>query len=268
MRQLLKTVPIKRNGTRKLPQFKIHVQFRELRESCDTIQAVDSHALETQMDEVLGWELSQLRLGQGSSKQASVARSHLSYFLDYYPDDEFVARCIRSNFAYHAVPVCMVFENEAELHECATATYQLMYFHYFLGKHQKLKGQFPQFCCGLSARSLTLSLWESGVVAAVSAYDYIDDHAYVIIPYRIRGSEKMGVILADPTSDQLNIKKSERVRNVIALLPPAGWEYRTDWQGGSDLYPQLVQYSSCYGAEDVKYTQYIKRAFSNGACLR
>jgi hypothetical protein len=259
----LKQVIVKRNGLPSSSSFKLNVPMKQ---ECSTTRVVDTFALEAQMDTMLEWKLSEIGLGQGTPDQAKTAKEYLRHFLKYYPDKDFVRACVDSNFERHSDPVSMMFEDEMDLLDCVGIVYQLMYFHYFLGRHYRLEGNFPSFCCGISSRNLTLSLWEVGIFAAISTYDDRDDHAYVIIPYQMSNGTN-GVILADPTSDQLHRDRSKKVRNHIALLPPNGWQYRTDWRGGSDLYPLLVQLSSCLGKKDIDYPKYILSALQNGARL-
>lgn len=259
----MERVIVKRNGLPSTPSFKLNVRIKQW---CGTTRVIDTFALESQMDEMLGWKLSEIGLGQGTPTQARLAKMHLGHFLQNYPDENFVRACIDSNFEPHSEPVSMMFEDEIQLFNCVGMVYQLMYFHYFLGRHHRLEGRFPSFCCGISSRNLTLSLWETGIFAATSTYDDTDDHSYVIIPYQINCGAN-GVILADPTSDQLHRDKSKKVRNHIALLPPEGWQYRTDWSGGSDLYPRLVQFSSCFAKKSTDYSKYISSALQNGARL-
>ncbi len=261
----MEQVIIKKNGLAPAPTFKLNVRVKQ---EHGATRVIDSHMLEAQMDEKLGWKLSEVALGQGTKAQATLAREYLTHFLEDYPEDDFVRVCVNSNFEHHSVPVSMIFEDDEQLLRCVGTIYQLMYFHYFLGKHHKLSGTFPSYCCGISSRSLTLSLWEAGIFAAISTYDYVDDHAYVIIPYSVNQGGRTGVILADPTSDQLYRNASLKVRNYIALLPPDGWQYRTDWSDGSDLYPLQVHVSSCFGQKEDEYPSYLASAFENGARLK
>ncbi len=260
----MEQVIVKRNGLPPIRPFNLAVRTKQ---GCETSGAIDSLSLEAQMDQKLGWKLAAINLGQGTQEQAKLAKAYLKHFLEDYPDEDFINACIKSNFEHHSDPVSMVFEDDKRLLECVGEIYQMMYFHYFLGKHHRLEGIFPKYCCGISSRNLTLSMWEAGIFAAVSAYDDKDDHSYVIVPYRVNSSNKTGVILADPTSDQLYRDADRRIRNYIALLPPDGWQYRTDWSGGSDLYPLLVQVSSCFGKVNKDYPEYLSSALKNGARL-
>lgn len=255
-------VTIQRNGEPiQLPlELNIEVDQKE-------VFVIDSHSLEQQMDQQLGWTLRNIRLAEGSLEQAEICRRYLRQFANYFPTKNQVDELIAANFKPHNDPVCMQYVTTADLISDLGVIYQLMYFHYFLGRKESIKNSFPDYCCGIASRNLTLSLWAAGIVAAVSTYNESLDHAYTIVPFVIAETGQAGVILADPTSDQLHDRPSQRVRNYLAVLPPEGWKYQTDWQRGSNLYPEIVQVSSCFGASEKRYHEYIKNAFRRPAVV-
>lgn len=257
-------IALQKKGKLIVPPLKLAVQVKTNRHDTTII---DSHSLESQIDSQLCWVLSQINLGDGSTEQIAFCKRYLNHFRIHYPTWHFFAEYISSNFEKPAEPVCMVCETESDLFDQLSTIYQLMYFHYFLGKSQKIHDSFPYYCCGVSTRNLTIALWDAGVIAAVSVHDSIDDHSYVIVPFRIRQTGRIGVILADPTSDQLYRDQRQKVRNYLAVLPPRGWQYRTEWAGGSDLYPQFVQVSICHGTENKNYNDYLETVFQNNVCL-
>ncbi len=174
-----------------------------------------------------------------------------------------MSEALGSKLKTPSCPQHLQLENMNELYEVLDLTYRLMYFHYVLGKNSRMKRLFPSSCCGTSSRNVTIALWDSGVSPAVSTYNYLHDHAYVIIPFALDENNETGVILADPTSDQLYWKNKSERRNSLQVLPLSGWEYRTDWRGGEDLYPELVQLSTCIGLKEGGYQVYLEHLFKN-----
>src|SRR3990167_4488664 len=92
-------------------------------------------------------------------------------------------------------------------------------------------------------------------------------NSYVTVPFVLMETGRTGIILADPTSDQLWIAGSRRIRNHMMVLPSKDWEYKTDWRDGENLYPEIVQLSTCHGTEEKDYNQYMENAFNNAAVV-
>ena len=229
--------------------------------------AVDTYSLETQMDQHLGWTLRSIGLGEGSIEQTEICRKYLRQFFRRFPRNNQINRLRNENFKPHEDPVCMRYETTNDLNHQLGVIYQLMYFHYLLGRTELMGEDFPNNCCGISSRNLTIALWDAGIVAAVSTYNATLDHAYTIVPFTIMQTGQTGVILADPTSDQMHYDPGKKVRNYLAVLPPEGWKYETDWKEGRNLYPELVQVSTCAGNTDKGYTDYIQSAFQRPAVV-
>ncbi|MFZ2253104.1 MAG: hypothetical protein WAW13_02935 [Minisyncoccia bacterium] len=253
---------IERNGEPVLLPLKLDIQTSEHRKPI-----IDSHSLENQMDEHLGWALREVGLGRGEPEQVEICRRYLKHFFFDYPSGISIAQQIEKNFRPHSNPVCMWYETTDELIEHIGIIYQLMYFHYFLGRHHQMKNSFPSYCCGVSTRNLTFALWEAGIVAAVSTYNDSHDHAYTIVPFVVHQTGQKGVILADPTSDQLHHAANKKVRNHLAILPPKDWEYVADWGDGANLYPKRVEVSTCYGIDKRDYEAYLDLAFLKPAIV-
>jgi len=257
-------ITIKRNGDSVLLPFYLD---HAIKSTEGGTVVVDSHALEDQMDAHLGWKLRKVKLGGGTTEQVEICKRYLRRFSRSLIDEYWASKVSEANFKSHNKPVCMRYETTIDLINHLNIIYQLMYFHYFLGKKESLRDSFPNSCCGISSRNLTAALWEAGIVAAVSTYNTSFDHAYVIVPFEISATNHTGVILADPTSDQLHRNSSEKVRNYLSVLPPEGWKYQTDWAMGEDLYPVIVQVSSCYGTTERNYSEYIKNALNRPAVV-
>jgi hypothetical protein len=255
-------VTIKRNGVSTTLPLKLNLKV-----SAGDSTAIDSHQLEAQMDTHLGWTLRDVGLGEGSPEQAETCKRYIKRFLHNCESDSFYRNLVKESFEPYEEPVCMRYEKLTELEESLGVIYQLMYFHYFLGRNTRMKWSFPSKCCGYSARNLTTALWEAGIAAAVSVHNYSQDHSYVTVPFILTENGRTGIILADPTSDQLWDTESKKIRNHMMVLPSKGWEYKTDWECGRNLYPQFVQLSTCHGHGDKDYHQYMEYAFTNPALI-
>src|SRR3989338_4980601 len=107
----------------------------------------------------------------------------------------------------------------------------------------------------------------ANVLSLLPRKKYSHDHSYVTVPFVLMETGRTGIILADPTSDQLWIAGSRRIRNHMMVLPSKDWEYKTDWRDGENLYPEIVQLSTCHGTEEKDYNQYMENAFNNAAVV-
>jgi len=138
-------------------------------------------------------------------------------------------------------PCSLQLSDIGELEEHVLKIVQVSNANYVLGR--RASESFPKNWCGDSGRSLVASLMAHGYPQAAFAYDSIDDHGYVILPFRLKDNPE-GVILADPTSDQLwkrVLRKLDKPpRNMISIFLGNQWEYRTFWGGGVDLYPNKI----------------------------
>lgn len=117
--------------------------------------------------------------------------------------------------------------------------YQVANAHYVLGKHDDFS--FPHMCCGSSGRNVAASLWAIGYPSAAYVYDRFDDHGYTIVPFKLAGKTE-GVVMLDPTSDQLWNGLDKQPRNAVSVFLERRWEYKTHWQKGADLYPDVVMH--------------------------
>lgn len=221
---------------------------------------VDVETLEAQMDALLGCTLKRMRLGGGKG-QVDICQQYVgrySHDIPYHALSQVSEAC----FAENDAPSSMFYEDGDALVKDILTIYQLSYFHYILGKRNKMKGSFPSYCCGQSSKNLITAMWEAGIVAAVIVRSNRYDHTYLAVPFVVKGGTE-GIILVDPTSDQLINDSKKKVRNSIQILPAIGWEYRTDWRGGRNLYPEEVETSSCTDFSEYHYDEFIKTALAN-----
>jgi|GEM_PF-5604105 len=217
--------------------------------------------LEALLNDAFKCTLSEIKLG-GGKEQVSLSKT----FIKRYSNGGFpssISKFSEELFGRGQEPSALFFEDVVELFKKTIFMYQFSYAHYILGKHNRMKYSFPEWCCGRSAQNVTCALWEAGIVSAVKVYNNPYDHAYVIIPFIIGTSSIKGIVLIDPTSDQLFIKNERKVRNLVRIITSEQWEYRTDWVGGKNLYPDVVEESVCFGDIGNGYEGYLQQAFQN-----
>ncbi len=224
---------------------------------------VDTFSWEAKVDKELGWCLAMIGLGEGTPEQIRTCKQSLRFFSHRNPTENAMCTALGSKVTTPSAPQHLQLANLDELNEVLDLTFRLMYFHYVLGRYSRMKCTFPNSCCGISSRNLTMGLWDHGVSPAVSVYNICYDHAYVIIPFTLESSTETGVILADPTSDQLYWNNKSIRRNSLRVLPLIGWDYRSDWSGGEDMYPRIIQLSTCFGLDEACYQVYLDFLFKN-----
>lgn len=225
--------------------------------------SVDVGLFETLLNEFFECRISDLSLGERVRK-IDVCRKLVRHYSNDYLSDSLYPELIEEFFGTDLGPTAMFYENVVDMQKSIFLMYQLSYAHYILGKYNKMRDEFPNNCCGRSARNLVAAFWEAGIVSAIMVYDSPDDHAYVLVPFVLESlNSTKGVILVDPTSDQLTKNRKEKIRNNTIIFTEVDWEYRSDWQEGSNLYPSRVELSASYGSEHTNYRRYIEEAFVN-----
>ncbi len=129
-------------------------------------------------------------------------------------------------------PCAMILDGEEDLWEHMRTVYEVACCHYLLA--EKHDPQFPDSRCSVSSRNVAFSLLAQGYPNAMVASTYQHDHSYVLLPFVL--GEETGVILADPTSDQL--WQQRQPKNYVAAFGP-DWSYCTHWHEGADLFPDV-----------------------------
>lgn len=118
----------------------------------------------------------------------------------------------------------MKLESFDEVFDHVDTIYSLMYAHYVLGKNSG--NRFPYKECCPSAQNLMVASVVGGYPNASVLYDDFDDHCYVGFPFLL--NDEKGLIIADPTSDQL-WKRKVSPRNSIFVVKDGDWGYKSDW---------------------------------------
>ncbi|MFC1644596.1 hypothetical protein ACFL08_01040 [Patescibacteria group bacterium] len=224
---------------------------------------IDVRSLELAMDNFFGTKLSEIDLGEGEEFLAAC-----NNLLRRYSNIGSIgnAKGVSSEFFGEITkPTASLYDDIEDMAMSISEMYQISYCHYILGKYNAMRGSFPNGCCGISARNLLIAFWEAGVASAVKACTSTYDHAYVLIPFVLRMGAQKGIILVDPTSDQLVNDPKKKTRNLIRIITQDSWSYITDWRGGADLSADEVEVSACYGSEDVEYAGYLREALKNPA---
>ncbi|MBI5389908.1 hypothetical protein HZB02_00280 [Candidatus Woesearchaeota archaeon] len=188
-----------------------------------------------------GLDLSFLR------KSEPVSRSHKEHytsFLAYRPFNMNNASIylIAQQYADIPTPCSLLLQDHHELLQVAAQVYQVCYAHYVLASYYD--NMFPHGCCKDSSRNVMISLLGIGYPqAAYALCDQQFDHACVLLPFTMEDASapaQQGVILADPTSDQLWISLKKKPRNMVSVIFEKRWKYITQWGNGTDLYPTCV----------------------------
>lgn len=206
--------------------------------------------------------LSSLRFGE-RVKKLDICERFIKFYSNVSPEVSFYAEISKDFFGEDLKPSAMHYRNIIEMKRNVFLMYQLSYFHYVLGKYNRMKGEFPYFCCGRSSRNLLTALWEAGVISAIQVCNNKNDHSYNIVPFIVETPRIEGVIVIDPTSDQLIHGEDRKIRNNVMIMTEKKWVYKTDWKGGSDLYPDEVETAACYGSCSQEYEEYVRETFLN-----
>jgi hypothetical protein len=137
-------------------------------------------------------------------------------------------------------PCSMVVRDLEELSEHILIAYQIAYANYILGIKDDSMKDFPSGRCGVSARNVMFSQMEIGYANAATASSDSSEHAYPILPFVMKDTGLQGVIIIDPTSDQLWASLEKKPRNMISVMLGDEWNYITE--GGLDSFPKDFLY--------------------------
>ena len=146
-------------------------------------------------------------------------------------------------------------KNIQELEKDILMIYQMAYAHYVIAKHNDFSnfiGFFPEDCCGLSGRGLIGSYWINGFLnAAYGLFDVNDEsHAYLMFPFVMEKPSFKGVILVDPTSDQLGIIENKQHRNFVTIKEGSWWKYNCS-RFDKNLFPNAIIYLGLLNQEKI-----------------
>jgi len=152
-------------------------------------------------------------------------------------------------------PISKRVADAKELERDILTMYQVAYAHYAISKHVDLTNggfEFPDGCCGKSARALTVSLMMHGFLNA-TAVDFIChfDHTYVMAPFVMEEPAMQGVILVDPTSDIIGQYKGKWRRNLVTIKEGMEWDYVTRYLETINFYPHFVLNLGCLSKEGI-----------------
>lgn len=145
----------------------------------------------------------------------------------------------------HPKPFAKSVKDKNELERDILMIYQVAYSHYVIAKHNDFTNggvKFPYSNCGMSGRDLTGTLWIHGFLnAGYACYKgKFLGHGYVILPFVMQEPNFKGVILMDPTSDQLGKYKGKGYRNLVTIKQGSDWTYHTNYDDRANLFPNSV----------------------------
>jgi hypothetical protein len=151
---------------------------------------------------------------------------------------------------YQSLPdaTSLLVSSEEELNKHVRRIHSISYAHYVYGANAKMIGTFPKKCCNLSSRNVLLGLLDEGYPMANFAESYVHNHSYNAIPF-VLNQDRKGVIITDPTSDQLwPSLKANQPRNLTFVVPGERWRYISEWSSEKDMYPDgLITLSKLEG---------------------
>jgi len=158
----------------------------------------------------------------------------------------------------------MQLESSSEIYGHIEVIYDLLYNHYILGKQNN--STFPHYECNPSAQNIMIAGMVLGDINA-SVFGTNHDHCYTAFPFLLKN--KKGIIIADPTSDQL-WNECIPPRNHIFVVKDQGWAYETDWKHGGNLFPnRFMNLDSLrinperYSEYNSEINEYFKKVFQN-----
>ncbi len=204
-----------------------------------------TRAYEEELDRKYGIKLRELKNGERSAfrgdLQNNMPFNALGSFSPAWVDASKVENRVLNKYPSTPGFCCMHLNDERELLEHVRFIYEVSYNHYVGGKECDIS--FPNYCCGVSANNLLLTLMLRGYPNASRFDNSKFDHVYNGLPFVLGDNKEKGFIIIDPTSDQLFRDKRRAPRNHLFVVFGTTWEYRTDWEQGADLFPSEQDYS-------------------------
>jgi hypothetical protein len=205
----------------------------------------------------------------GQKHEEEIDKEYWKMFVPEFESDKL--KFIPPNHNRKQIGLTSMYLNDRdELWDHISQIYQVMYSHYLLMKNSNgiEAKRFPKNCCGYSSRRILAALFEHGYDNAIYTYNYKYDHAYVALPFVLDEKrlfcKTKGIILADPTSDQLWKEDKEKRRNNVTIKLGSKWEYRTDWKGGGNLYPSSHINLFTIQKKGEGYYEDLRKTFSRG----
>jgi hypothetical protein len=198
---------------------------------------------EAELDKKYEIKLDNLKNGKKSKFKGNLESNIFFNKARNYSEDEIEKKILKK---YQHIPgfCSMRVSNKEELMKHLIIIHELSYNHYVFGKEENIKGEFPNWCCGYSARNLLLTLMEKGYPNVTYFNNNKYDHSYNGLPFLFGDNEEKGFIIIDPTSDQLFNDKNHAPRNNLFVVFSTKWKYETDWKRGLDLFPKKEDYST------------------------
>jgi hypothetical protein len=200
--------------------------------------------------------------------------SRLKEIAPYYCG-RFQKELLINRLGHNLGPNAKYYDDMTQLEDDLSKIFQISFANYVLSMHSSYSnaGEFPEGCCGPSSRSVMASSIIHGMhnaASVVSSGWYT--HVYDIYPFVLGKSELKGIILADPTSEQVN---EDKVHMKILIHP----EYRYKKGHFLDVSPRKVMHIGSLNIPgailpngqmnwedrfyDTDFRDYIKEAFRN-----
>ena len=162
----------------------------------------------------------------------------------------------------------MLIKDSKDLFAHINKIYSLSQSHYSWASGVNLGGTFPVNCCNVSSKNLQYAFLDSGYTNVTRFADFFYEHAYLGFPFVFEKTNENGMIILDPTSNQLNYdgeahlpKNYIRVVGERALAKLGGFDiyfpsYTTNF---SNL--EVLRKDSAMSSEMIDY--YFQNVFKN-----
>lgn len=215
---------------------------------------------EKELNQALGENLSQIDGCYTVNDSALNLCKQLVPTFEGYLNEYDLGEVLRHIYGEEKFPCSIKLNHVEELEKMVLDTYKVSYMHYILGRKYNMSDSFPDGCCIRSSGNLAYALMYLGYPCAMSVESKFY-HRYVILPF-ICEKEK-GVILVDPTSDQLWKNYENKPKNMVTVFFGGNeWDYITPWENWANLKIKEVEYFPAE-FEDITAEDLLKKAYSN-----
>lgn len=137
-------------------------------------------------------------------------------------------------------PCAMLVDNIPQLMQEVGYIYQIAYAHYITAMNEMYG--FPLCRCDESSINIFSSALMLGYPNVACVVDNPNSHVFNVFPFILKDPNIEGVVVVDPTSDQLGDDNSpnKEPRNQIFITEGVHWDNKKYWSSGNNLYPTHV----------------------------
>jgi len=167
-------------------------------------------------------------------------------------------------------PCSMLVKNPKHLMQEVSNIYQIHHAHYLVASREM--EDFPDLCCIGSGCNVVTSAWKLGNFNMAYSWNKRGSHAYGISPFVMENPQIKGVVISDPTSNQLwdDDSMPNKPKNLIFIISGSKWDYKTEFNQGANLYPSSIFHIGLVNSRMPMHdtprpttAEYFKKAFEN-----